>query len=301
MQQQETAPTEQEWQEFLPVVHEEINSLPPQYRSPIVLCYLQGLSNEEAAQELNCPVGTVKTRLSRGRDILRSRLARRGVALTSILLAGLMTQGVASAAVVPATLSASTLQAAVLVAAGQSAPVSAGVWSLVEGAQQALFASQVKVASVVLASVVAVSLGLGAGAALTYSNQPEPLAFVNQIDSEANASLPDAVVRAESSVDADGRPLAGVVTVYPADQATGAAGRNGSQSSRQDALNQQSPVGRSEQYQTRVAEFKLSQINAAQALRYKDAELLPMPAEVGTDQGGKQAVSGWWEWVWLPW
>jgi RNA polymerase sigma factor (sigma-70 family) len=59
-------------------VHGEVGRLPEKYRAPVVLCYLQGLTYEEAAERLGCPVGTVRVRLSRAREKLRPRLARRG-------------------------------------------------------------------------------------------------------------------------------------------------------------------------------------------------------------------------------
>ncbi len=64
---------------FVPLLREEISRLPDHYRLPVVLCYLEGKTNEQAAAELRCPVGTVKGRLSRARDRLRYRLARRGI------------------------------------------------------------------------------------------------------------------------------------------------------------------------------------------------------------------------------
>src|SRR5262249_27112191 len=63
-----------------PVIHEELNRLPERYRAPLILCYLEGLTHEQAAARLIWPVGTVKSRLSRGRDRLRDRLLRGGVA-----------------------------------------------------------------------------------------------------------------------------------------------------------------------------------------------------------------------------
>src|SRR5262245_20642013 len=70
-----------------PLLHEEVRRLPDKYRSPVVVCYLEGKTNEEAAAQLQWPVGTVKTRLDKAREMLRTRLARRGVALTAGLLA----------------------------------------------------------------------------------------------------------------------------------------------------------------------------------------------------------------------
>src|SRR5262249_39477243 len=63
-----------------PVLDEEIARLPEKYRAPLVLCYLQGHTNAEAAEQLRCPKGTILSRLARGRQRLRSRLARRGLA-----------------------------------------------------------------------------------------------------------------------------------------------------------------------------------------------------------------------------
>ena len=63
-----------------PALHEEIDHLPPRFRDAVVLCHLEGLTHEEAADRLGCPIGTVRSRLARGRDRLRKALARRGFA-----------------------------------------------------------------------------------------------------------------------------------------------------------------------------------------------------------------------------
>jgi RNA polymerase sigma factor (sigma-70 family) len=71
---------ELECEELRPILHEEVGRLPEEWRVPVVLTYLEGKSNEEVAALLRWPIGTVKSRLARARDVLRGRLARRGVA-----------------------------------------------------------------------------------------------------------------------------------------------------------------------------------------------------------------------------
>jgi RNA polymerase sigma factor (sigma-70 family) len=99
--------------ELRPVLHEEVTGLPDKYRIPVVLSYLEGKTNEEVAALLKWPVGTVKGRLSRGRALLRSRLTRRGVALSAGTLLVALSRARATAADVPAELVRRTLGLAV--------------------------------------------------------------------------------------------------------------------------------------------------------------------------------------------
>jgi thiol-disulfide isomerase/thioredoxin len=60
-------------------LHEELTVLPESFRTPLVLCYLEGLTQEQAASQLRCPLGTIQSRLARGRAKLKARLLRRGI------------------------------------------------------------------------------------------------------------------------------------------------------------------------------------------------------------------------------
>jgi RNA polymerase sigma factor (sigma-70 family) len=75
------------WREAIAILHEELDRLPDAYRRVLLLCYLSGQSREEVASSLGWTPGTVKGRLERGRKMLASRLAKRGIALSIGLLA----------------------------------------------------------------------------------------------------------------------------------------------------------------------------------------------------------------------
>jgi RNA polymerase sigma factor (sigma-70 family) len=105
--------------ELREVLDEELSRLPEKYRSPIILCYLEGKTHAEAARQLRWPLGTVRGRVARARDLLHRRLERRGMALTSGMLGALLAPEAFSAAV-PATMVQATVEAALLVAAGQT-------------------------------------------------------------------------------------------------------------------------------------------------------------------------------------
>ena len=94
-----------------PWLHQEVSHLPDKYRTPIVLCYFEGLTHDEAARRMGCPLGTVKGRLARARDLLRRRLTRRGLALSAAALASQLAAPHAQAAV-PAALELATTRAA---------------------------------------------------------------------------------------------------------------------------------------------------------------------------------------------
>ena len=100
-------------------LHEEVDRLPEKYRKPIILCYMQGRTQVEAAEALGWPLGTVQVRLHRGRDRLRSRLMRRGVGALALAGSGLAASRVARAAVPGPEWTEATAAAAVRFAGGQ--------------------------------------------------------------------------------------------------------------------------------------------------------------------------------------
>jgi len=126
-----------------PVLDQEVQRLPIKYRLPIVLCYLEGKTNDEAAEQLHCPTGTVKTRLAKGRDLLRHRLTRRGLALSAAALAGTLAEGLASAAV-PAGLRNATCQTILQNATTGSGAVSVSIVALADAAVHGMATTRLK-------------------------------------------------------------------------------------------------------------------------------------------------------------
>ncbi len=112
-------------------LHAEVARLPAKYRAPLVLCYFEGRSHDEAAGALNWPVGTVRCRLSRGREMLRKRLVRRGLTLSVAagLAAGEPWAASVARAEVPARLVRATLESAL--AGSTAAPLAAMVRSAI--------------------------------------------------------------------------------------------------------------------------------------------------------------------------
>jgi RNA polymerase sigma factor (sigma-70 family) len=138
-------------QEAQTILDEELHRLPEQLREPVVLCCLEGLARDEAAQRIGCSAGELKSRLERGRERLRLRLVARGLTLPCGMGAFLLLECVAQAAVPPALISSIT-KAAMTIAAGKAATtvVSAKVAALTEGVLRTMLLTKLKIAIVAL-------------------------------------------------------------------------------------------------------------------------------------------------------
>ncbi|OJW17786.1 MAG: hypothetical protein BGO49_26665 [Planctomycetales bacterium 71-10] len=139
------------------LVDREVALLPRKYREPAALCHLDGLTHEQAAEALGVPVGTIRSRLSRARDLLRPRLVRRGLAPAAALA---RLDSPAAAAALPRALSAATIAAALGAGARGVAPAAALAAATVRPA----ITSRVVATGAVLAVVVGGSFvlrGLG--------------------------------------------------------------------------------------------------------------------------------------------
>jgi RNA polymerase sigma factor (sigma-70 family) len=166
-------------------VWNEVERLPERFRTAVVLCYLEGLTHEQAARRIGCPVGTVRSRLARARERLRSRLVARGLApeAGSAALASLIYAAPADASslsmALPLSLFEPTLKAAMLVAAHDAAEaglVSLSAAALAEGVLRTMFVAKLK--SVALALTLVLLAAGGVAGLRAYGYQPPAPALV---------------------------------------------------------------------------------------------------------------------------
>jgi RNA polymerase sigma factor (sigma-70 family) len=150
-----------EWLDVRPILDAELGQLPAKYREVLVICLLEGCTAEEAAQQLACPLGTVKSRLARGREALRVRLTGRGLAPAIALVVVAGTARSALASHVPQTLFRTTLQM-VGVAGSASASLSPAVVALTKGVTPSMFTKSSLMAAVALGGIALSGLGIAA-------------------------------------------------------------------------------------------------------------------------------------------
>ncbi len=130
------------------VLDQELHRLPEKYRAPLILCYLRGRTHQQAAEELRCPVGTVHSRLSRGLDLLKKRLTRRGFAPTAAILdTGPSLPAKLLVEAVPPSLVSATMKAAFGFGSAQTiqaGAIAASVLALAQGVLTTMKLAQLK-------------------------------------------------------------------------------------------------------------------------------------------------------------
>ena len=159
------------------VIHQELGRLPERLRAPLVLCYLEGLTHELAARQLGWPVGTVRSRLARGRGLLQRRMTRRGLALSAATV-GSMLESNARAAVVPHVVRMSLIkiltQGMSEAAAKGGLGVSTSVGALLEGVLNVMRIKKLAILATVSISLGALGYVIAQRAAAVGQTGPRP-------------------------------------------------------------------------------------------------------------------------------
>jgi RNA polymerase sigma factor (sigma-70 family) len=185
------------WREVQEVLHEELARLPEKYRAPLVLCYLEGRTQCEAARQLGWGENVLRGRVDRGRERLRQRLTRRGITLSAALLA---------AAVLPnAPVSAGLVEATAKLIRN---PASGIVAALANAVGNAGLIVRLRVVTLLLFTVCMGGVGLAitrptdepvSRATNTKSQEPKTKSQEQRTDSHGDPLPPGAVARLGST------------------------------------------------------------------------------------------------------
>ncbi|HEV3385952.1 MAG TPA: RNA polymerase sigma factor [Gemmata sp.] len=200
----ETAVTDDmSWKEVRSIVDEELTRLPEQMREPLVLCYLEGLTQDEAATQLGLSIRTLQRRLEHGRDRLGARLTRRGLGLSAALTASLLSECVVA---MPPALTATTASLVQDVLGGKSLSVlSHRLTALTQEVIESMFSNRLNVKWLVVALL---GMGLATAAIGTqFSNEqlpetPVPLTSEikkdNKVDAKPESPPADGILWGEA-------------------------------------------------------------------------------------------------------
>jgi RNA polymerase sigma factor (sigma-70 family) len=153
------------------ILDEEINRLPANCRIALIACHFEGQSAAAAAQQLGVPTSTLKARLARGRDLLRQRLARRGIGISSVALSIFLgEQGPIHAA---SALVDATVKASLGFAVAGTASVSTQVTALATNALQTMAFTKA-LTGILVVAMIGIMAVLGAATAIPQATEPKP-------------------------------------------------------------------------------------------------------------------------------
>ncbi len=175
-----------------PVLDQELSRLPAKYRAPLVLCYLRGRTHDQAASELCWPVGTVRSRMARGRDLLKRRLTGRGCAPNAALFGlGLGEPWHLLTAALPERLVAATVDAAIAIGSTHTIEAGAALAPALALAQGVV--TSMKYAQVKWIGLCILATGLSTGGAVVVaavSAQSSGAAGASRVVSATTAESP---------------------------------------------------------------------------------------------------------------
>jgi RNA polymerase sigma factor (sigma-70 family) len=168
----EASPVDLAWFELRDRLDEALHRLPDKYRAPLVLCYLQGKTNAEAARLLGWPAGSMSARLTRARELLRERLEERRPAGFCAPLAAVLAVH-AGPGQLPLELAETTVQAAVEFGGGPMiGAIAPSVQALTDSVLQGMNAARRRIMAMLLLLLLAMGLfiGLVAQAATSFTD-----------------------------------------------------------------------------------------------------------------------------------
>jgi RNA polymerase sigma factor (sigma-70 family) len=155
-------PDDLTWSEVRSALDVELSRLPDKWRLPLVLCYLEGQTQDEAADQLGWSKSTLRRRLEQARAALGTRLKGRGIAWSAVLPAALASDSLSAAAMSPACVD-STVAAALAVVNGKSLALaaSAKVAVLTEGVLKTMFVKKIGIVAGALIVLTLVTAAVG--------------------------------------------------------------------------------------------------------------------------------------------
>jgi RNA polymerase sigma factor (sigma-70 family) len=199
-------------------LHDEVGRLPASFRLPIVLCYLEGLSLAEAAERLECPAGTVHSRLATAREKLRRGLVRRGIMLSGAGVAAALSEQPVSASIAPLLYSSTTQAAVAAVTRGSARGALRGSAAALAGqVLRAMVLHRLKATAATLMLLAALATGAGflirspAPANAQLRELPGTAPQVSRQRHDAQRPPPGGMFVAGRVLDPAGKPMAGAV------------------------------------------------------------------------------------------
>jgi RNA polymerase sigma factor (sigma-70 family) len=189
------------WREVQATLDAELQRLPDRFRTPLILCYLECMTRDEAAQQLGLSLGSLHGRLERARDLLRELLTKRGLTLSAVMTAAALGEKV-QAALAP-TIVVSSTKAAMLLVAGQpltESVVAKNVLALTQEVLKNMFLTKLKLGTgaALCAGLVVAMIG---GAFNSLSIAQDARSRSDYFDNSLVANLATSQAKDESDAD----------------------------------------------------------------------------------------------------